>query len=109
MSQVDLAEIRKQLVKKLDTLEDRAQRIESRLSSPGNPDWEENAVLHEDDEVLNALSEKADDDIHDIRLAIKRIDDGSYGLCVHCHKSIPAKRLEVLPFTATCTTCSEMA
>lgn len=106
MTQRDLSTIKRKLEKQLQNLEDRAQRIETRLSDPGSPDWEENALLHEDDEVLSALSEKAEGDIHEIRLALKRIAEGTYGSCVRCHSPISIQRLEALPFTANCVACA---
>lgn len=108
MSQRDLSKIKEKLEAQLRVLEDRAERIKARLSDPGSPDWEENAVIHEDDEVLSALSERADGDIHDIRLALKRISDGTYGTCVRCHSAISLTRLEALPFTSNCVTCAAL-
>jgi RNA polymerase-binding protein DksA len=105
----DLSSLRQKLEAPLNNLEERAQRIELRLSDPGSPDWEENATLHEDDEVLTALSEKAEGDIQEIRLAIQRIDEGTYGTCVRCHSPIAVQRLEALPFTANCITCASHA
>lgn len=38
--------------------------------------------------------------------ALERIADGTYGSCTACGKPIPAERLEVLPWTATCVPCA---
>lgn len=43
--------------------------------------------------------------LEDIDAAIKRIDDGSYGLCADCGRPVPRKRLEVLPFARRCLAC----
>jgi len=43
--------------------------------------------------------------LDDIEAAIRRIDDGTYGLCFDCGKPIPRKRLEVLPFAQRCLVC----
>lgn len=43
--------------------------------------------------------------LEDIESAIRRIDEGTYGLCADCGKPIPRKRLEVLPFVQHCLTC----
>lgn len=40
-----------------------------------------------------------------IERALKRIDDGTYGLCLTCGKLIPAERLEALPFAEQCVSC----
>jgi len=47
--------------------------------------------------------------IGEIDAALLRIDDGSYGSCVHCGSPIPTERLVVRPFAAGCVTCQEGA
>jgi DnaK suppressor protein len=42
-----------------------------------------------------------------IRLALERIDEGSYGECLHCGNTIGAKRLEAVPWTPYCIDCQE--
>ena len=97
------------LEKKLKELEDRAQRIDNRLSDPGVADWEENALLHSNDEVLAGLGEMTEKDIHEIRLTLNRIENGTYGICVGCGGEIPRARLDVLPFASTCVSCADTA
>ncbi len=43
--------------------------------------------------------------IHDIRDALARIEEGSYGLCERCDEPIPPKRLEALPWARMCVKC----
>jgi DnaK suppressor protein len=43
--------------------------------------------------------------IHEIRSALDRIEEGSYGHCERCEESIPAKRLDALPWARLCVTC----
>lgn len=38
--------------------------------------------------------------------ALKRIEDGSYGLCAECDEDINPKRLEVDPVAVHCITCA---
>ena len=40
-----------------------------------------------------------------VTAALKRVDDGSYGLCVTCGQPIPKERLEALPFAGQCLSC----
>ncbi len=100
------AGIKSLLEAKLVELEERADRIENRLRDPGVADWEENAVLHGNDEVLSGLGDLTEKDIHEIRLALNRIESGTYGICVDCGQSIPEERLDALPFTSTCVKCA---
>jgi DnaK suppressor protein len=37
--------------------------------------------------------------------ALKRIEDGSYGICVSCERPIPYGRLIAMPETAHCVSC----
>ncbi|MEW6410068.1 MAG: TraR/DksA family transcriptional regulator [Nitrospirota bacterium] len=45
--------------------------------------------------------------IRDIDTALRKIDDGSYGLCEECGEEIPPKRLEVFPTATLCIRCKE--
>ncbi|NOY55044.1 MAG: hypothetical protein GXP34_03565 [Actinobacteria bacterium] len=38
--------------------------------------------------------------------ALRRLDAGSYGICVDCGKDIPAARLSALPYTTLCVECA---
>jgi DnaK suppressor protein len=44
-----------------------------------------------------------------IERALRRIADGTYGICVACADNIPRKRLEALPWTDCCLHCQEIA
>ncbi|WP_084959305.1 TraR/DksA family transcriptional regulator [Thermoactinospora rubra] len=37
--------------------------------------------------------------------ALKRIEEGSYGKCVDCHRPVPEGRLEARPEAARCVNC----
>lgn len=47
--------------------------------------------------------------LRNVRAALRRIDDGSYGVCVHCEEDINPKRLNAVPWTPYCITCQEAA
>jgi DnaK suppressor protein len=40
--------------------------------------------------------------------ALKRIEDKTYGLCVHCENPIQPKRLEAVPWASHCIQCQEL-
>ena len=42
-----------------------------------------------------------------IDAALKRIEDGSYGVCVDCGADIPAARLHAAPETPRCLSCQD--
>jgi DnaK suppressor protein len=42
-----------------------------------------------------------------IEEALRRIDEGSYGVCRDCGEMIADARLEAIPWTRVCITCKE--
>ena len=42
-----------------------------------------------------------------VRSALDRLEDGSFGECMHCGNTIGEKRLEALPWTPYCIACQE--
>jgi DnaK suppressor protein len=42
-----------------------------------------------------------------IELALRRITDRSFGVCVHCGEEVKRRRLEVVPWTPFCIRCQE--
>lgn len=102
----DNADIKAALEAQLEELLRRAGSIEEQLSSPGNPDWEENAVESEDDEVLGEIGELTKHEISEIRLALSRIENGQYEKCTSCGQPIPKERLAAIPYATTCIRCA---
>jgi DnaK suppressor protein len=47
--------------------------------------------------------------LRNVRSALRRIDDGSFGICLHCEEEISPKRLNAVPWTALCIQCQEQA
>jgi len=44
-----------------------------------------------------------------VRSALRRIDEGSFGICLHCEEEISPKRLAAVPWTSLCIQCQEQA
>jgi len=47
--------------------------------------------------------------LRNVRGALARIADGSYGVCLHCEEDIKPKRLDAVPWTKYCIKCQEAA
>jgi DnaK suppressor protein len=57
---------------------------------------------------VDLLRFAADSDVlSEIRSALDRISDGTFGICKDCGGRIPAKRLEALPWARYCVSCQE--
>ena len=42
-----------------------------------------------------------------IEVAIRRLDEGTYGTCQRCHEPIPFARLEARPYSQRCVSCAD--
>lgn len=47
--------------------------------------------------------------LRNVRAALRRIDEGTFGVCVHCEEDISPKRLNAVPWTPYCIQCQEQA
>ena len=102
-------DVRAQLHARLDTLAQRAGRIETDLRQLLDRDWEEQAGQTENDEVLAGLDEMTLAELREIRDALRRIDEGRYGACTSCGKPVGAERLVAMPATPLCVACAARA
>ena len=58
-----------------------------------------------DRELDYTLEENSEHVLSDIDAALKRIEDGTYGVCTNCAKQIPEERLEARPWATLCIGC----
>ena len=69
------------------------------------------------DEVQNAAErefairqlEQQSGRFRDVKAALQRIEEGTYGACLHCESDISLKRLNAVPWAAYCLTCQDLA
>ncbi len=85
----------------------RLTSIDEELAAPHTADWEDLATEREADEVLEATALAGLAEIPQIRAALRRIVDGSYGICARCGETIEEGRLDALPWTPHCRSCAQ--
>ncbi len=56
-------------------------------------------------EFTLGLIENEDQTLREIEEAVKRIDDGTFGVCQSCDKNIRKVRLKALPYARCCIEC----
>ncbi|TCP63170.1 TraR/DksA family transcriptional regulator [Rhodovulum bhavnagarense] len=103
---LSLVERKQQLLKRLSELDRRLHGIEDELDAHQSKDWNELAVEREEDEVLEGIGSSGLAEVQQIRAALARIEDGSYGFCVRCGDEISQDRLDILPATPFCRNCA---
>jgi len=47
--------------------------------------------------------------LRQVKSALVRVAEGSYGVCLHCEEEIKPKRLDAVPWTRYCISCQEAA
>jgi len=47
--------------------------------------------------------------LRELRAALGRLQDGTFGACVQCESAIPSKRLAAVPWALRCIQCQEAA
>jgi DnaK suppressor protein len=47
--------------------------------------------------------------LRNVRSALRRIEDGSFGMCLHCEEEISPRRLAAVPWAPFCIQCQEQA
>ena len=87
-------------------LEKSLDQIEETLDAPPPKDFEDRATEREGDEVLESLGTVELNELKQINAALKRVDDGTFGVCVQCGEDISTERLNVIPHAARCRNCA---
>lgn len=114
MSAIDTAEYRKKLEEEKARLLSAVDFLER--ENPGSISEElgevaeggadnhlgDTATAMYDRELDEGLEEGARETLAEIDAALKRIDDGTYGICEVCGKPIGADRLSAIPRTRLC-------
>src|SRR5438094_4631874 len=47
--------------------------------------------------------------LRNVRAALARMEEGTFGVCLHCEEDISPKRLAAVPWTPFCIQCQEMS
>jgi len=82
---------------------------DSELSSAaGDQHLADHASEMFDREVDESLEENAEQLVHEIDVALARIDEGTYGSCARCGGPIPEERLAAVPYATLCLDCKRL-
>ena len=101
-------EFKKFLIAKQEELSQRLEQLKQQASREDNPipaDFEEQAVEREGEDVLEEVKRMAIAELSEIRIALERLEAGTYGVCAECGDAIPIARLKVIPMAKYCTNC----
>ncbi len=81
---------------------------EGRQSSTDDlQDAADHAVQSYQKELLFLQGTQGHSQLAEVRSALDRIDEGTFGECLQCGNAIGEKRLEAVPWTPHCIACQE--
>jgi len=92
--------------------ESQASALEMVAADDGVKDSVDMSLQDVSQEIQLRLGERESQIVADIDQALLRIDEGSYGECARCGKTIPERRLEAVPtarYDAECQALIEAA
>ena len=69
------------------------------MADQGSATFERELDLTLEENLRNSLGE--------VRAALVRMDEGTYGVCARCSAEIPVERLEAVPTASLCIRCKE--
>jgi DnaK suppressor protein len=98
--------IAKALKARLSELTRRVAEIDSELRKPLSADFEEQAADLENQGALEAIENSEIHEIREIQEALRRISEGTYGVCTKCGIDIDPKRLKAQPTATRCISCA---
>ncbi|HEU5020734.1 MAG TPA: TraR/DksA family transcriptional regulator [Bryobacteraceae bacterium] len=106
MTKVDLEKFRKTLETKQSELTG-SLRNRDEIVIEKAPDALDEVQLAGERELAIRNLDRDSNMLRQIRRALARIEDGSYGICLHCDEEISPKRIAAVPWAAYCIKCQE--
>ncbi|MEE2000134.1 TraR/DksA family transcriptional regulator [Alkalimonas sp. MEB108] len=101
-----LQKLKQELLQRKMKLERQIAAIEHDFRQGRSSDLAEQAQERENDDVLNALELKAEQELQQIDRALTRMEQGSYDRCSVCQDVIAIERLSAIPYTTLCISCA---
>lgn len=97
-----------QLLQELDTARsEQTQSAHDTEDLPPEPDANQSRDTS-DREVRHAEQMRDQQELKDVRAALQRMEDGSYGECMDCGKGIALARLQAFPSAKRCIACQTL-
>jgi DnaK suppressor protein len=105
-----LEQQRTELARELKRLEDQAAGRSGEQEVVAAEDFDEPggdaAVDAAERQQARAMAAEVRQILDLVKEALRRMEDGSYGVCDVCSKPIPAARLQLIPWTTRCAKCA---
>lgn len=105
MRKTELAKYQKMLEQKQLELSKRPDR--DSIAVARNADVLDEIQYNSEREIMIRNLDRESEILRNVRSALGRIKDGSFGICPDCEEDISPKRLSALPWAERCVGCQE--
>src|SRR3982750_2300240 len=106
MTKTEMNKFKKILENKQDELEQVIRNREA-ITIEKSPDALDEVQHAAERELAIRNLDRESNLLRNVRAALRRIDEGSFGVCVHCEEEISPKRIAAVPWTPFCIGCQE--
>lgn len=108
MTKTELITTRRALKNRQAELEN-GNRGRGALAIESSPDELDRIQHSQERELAIGTLDRNSKLLREVRAALSRIDSGTFGICLDCDENISMKRLQAVPWTASCIVCQEAA
>jgi DnaK suppressor protein len=108
MTKIELKTFRRALENRQAELESENRNREA-LSIETSSDALDRIQCASDHDWVMSNLERNSDRSREVRMALRRVDAGTFGICVGCEENINPKRLAAVPWASSCVVCQEAA
>ncbi|MEO6710995.1 MAG: TraR/DksA C4-type zinc finger protein [Planctomycetota bacterium] len=109
LTSAEISGFERRLKNLLDSYTEQVGKVEEAILEPsGDPDGQaedesvEDTAFERDSEVLATIDQLA----YQVREALQRVTEGSFGSCALCGITIDRVRLDQVPYASLCATCA---
>jgi DnaK suppressor protein len=108
MTELEINQFKKILQSKRDELE-RMVRNRDAITIEKSADALDEVQYASERELAIRNLDRETNLLRNVRAALRRIDEGTFGICMHCEEDISPKRIAAVPWAPFCIQCQEQA
>jgi DnaK suppressor protein len=102
-----MVDLRERLLQELDETRAEIKRLDERLEGKGDYGLGKGDPSIYEWEMCLALKQRAENKARSLEVALRKAEEGDYGMCEVCGQQIDPARLAILPHTKRCITCAQ--
>jgi DnaK suppressor protein len=102
-----MVELQDRLRQELRDAQAEIERLEERLERKGDYGLGKGDPSIYEWEMCLALKQRAENKARALEVALRKAEEGDYGLCEACGQTIDPARLAILPHTKRCIACAQ--